>query len=73
MLVVCFSLGKFNFLPVKCLLNLFINDLEYGVNNEVAKLAGNTEQPFRIVKTNTGCENLKKRLSRLSERAMKWQ
>ncbi|CAM4607019.1 unnamed protein product [Lepidochelys olivacea] len=50
------------------LFNLFINDLEKGVNSEVAKFADDTKL-LKIVKTKADCEELTK----LSEWATKWQ
>ncbi|CAM5132666.1 unnamed protein product [Eretmochelys imbricata] len=54
------------------LFNLFINDLEKGVNSEVAKFADDTKL-LRIVKTKTDCEELQKDLTKLSDWATKWQ
>ncbi|CAM5159894.1 unnamed protein product [Natator depressus] len=54
------------------LFNLFINDLEKGVNSEVAKFADDTKL-FKIVKTKADCEELQKDLTKLSDWATKWQ
>ncbi|CAM4577882.1 unnamed protein product [Lepidochelys olivacea] len=54
------------------LFNIFINDLEKGVNSEVAKFADETEL-LKIVKTQADCEELQKDLSKLSDWATKWQ
>ncbi|CAM4545379.1 unnamed protein product [Caretta caretta] len=52
------------------LFNLFINDLEKGVNSEVAKFADNTKL-LKIVKTKADCEELQKDLTKLSDWATK--
>ncbi|CAM4625917.1 unnamed protein product [Caretta caretta] len=54
------------------LLNLFINNLEKGVNSEVAKFAKDTKL-LKIVKTKADCEELQKDLTKLSDWATKWQ
>ncbi|CAM5105037.1 unnamed protein product [Natator depressus] len=54
------------------LFNLFINDLEKGVNGEVAKFADDTKL-LKIVKTKADCEELQKDLTKLSDWATKWQ
>uniref|UniRef100_A0A8C8SCV0 Reverse transcriptase domain-containing protein n=1 Tax=Pelusios castaneus TaxID=367368 RepID=A0A8C8SCV0_9SAUR len=54
------------------LFNLFINDLEKGVNSEVAKFADDTKL-LKIVKTKADCEELQKDLTKLSDWASKWQ
>ncbi|CAM4598511.1 unnamed protein product [Caretta caretta] len=54
------------------LFNLFINDLEKGVNSEVAKFADDTKL-LEIVKTKADCEELQKDLTKLSDWATKWQ
>ncbi|CAM5114425.1 unnamed protein product [Natator depressus] len=54
------------------LFNLFINDLEKGVNSEVAKFADDTKL-LKIVKTKADCEELQKGLTKLSDWATKWQ
>ncbi|CAM5165119.1 unnamed protein product [Natator depressus] len=54
------------------LFNLFINDLEKGVNREVAKFADDTNL-LKIVKTKADCEELQKDLTKLSDWATKWQ
>ena len=54
------------------LFNLFINDLETGINSEVAKFADDTKL-FHVVKTREDCEELQKDLSKLGEWATKWQ
>ncbi|CAM4478491.1 unnamed protein product [Lepidochelys kempii] len=54
------------------LFNLFINDLEKGVNREVAKFANDTKL-LEIVKTKADCEELQKDLTKLSDWATKWQ
>ncbi|CAM5084504.1 unnamed protein product, partial [Eretmochelys imbricata] len=54
------------------LFNLFINDLEKGVNSEVEKFADDTKL-FKIVKTKADCEELQKDLTKLSDWATKWQ
>ncbi|CAM4619647.1 unnamed protein product [Caretta caretta] len=51
---------------------LFINDMEKGVNSEVAKFADDTKL-IKIVKTKAGCEELQKDLTKLSDWATKWQ
>uniref|UniRef100_A0A452HI16 Reverse transcriptase domain-containing protein n=1 Tax=Gopherus agassizii TaxID=38772 RepID=A0A452HI16_9SAUR len=52
--------------------NLFINDLEKGVNSEVAKFADDTKL-LKIVKAKADCEELQKDLTKLSDWATKWQ
>ncbi|CAM4564408.1 unnamed protein product [Caretta caretta] len=54
------------------LFNLFINDLEKGVNSEVAKFADDTKL-LKILKTKADCEELQKDLTKLSDWATKWQ
>ncbi|CAM5138679.1 unnamed protein product [Natator depressus] len=54
------------------LFNLFINDLEKGVNSEVANFAGDTKL-LKIVKTKADCEELQKDLAKVSVWATKWQ
>ncbi|CAM5165838.1 unnamed protein product [Natator depressus] len=54
------------------LFNIFINDLEKGVNSEVAKFADDTKL-LKIVKTQADCEELQKDLSKLGDWATKWQ
>ncbi|CAM5124383.1 unnamed protein product, partial [Natator depressus] len=54
------------------LFNLFINDLEKGVNSEVAKFADDTKL-LKIVKTKADCEELQKDLTKLGHWATKWQ
>ncbi|CAM5097662.1 unnamed protein product [Natator depressus] len=54
------------------LFNLFINDLEKGVNSEVAKFADDTKL-LKIVKTKADCEELQKDLTKLSDWATKCQ
>ncbi|CAM5148917.1 unnamed protein product [Eretmochelys imbricata] len=54
------------------LFNLFINDLEKGVNSEVAKFADDTKL-LKIVKTKADCEEVQKDLTKLSDWATKWQ
>ncbi|CAM4534756.1 unnamed protein product [Lepidochelys kempii] len=54
------------------LFNLFINNLEKGVNSEVAKFADDTKL-LKIVKTKADCEELQKDLTKLSDLATKWQ
>uniref|UniRef100_A0A8C3F3S5 Reverse transcriptase domain-containing protein n=1 Tax=Chrysemys picta bellii TaxID=8478 RepID=A0A8C3F3S5_CHRPI len=54
------------------LFNLFINDLEKGVNSEVAKFADDTKL-LKIVKTKADCDELQKDLTKLSDWATKWQ
>uniref|UniRef100_A0A8C3IBY2 Reverse transcriptase domain-containing protein n=1 Tax=Chrysemys picta bellii TaxID=8478 RepID=A0A8C3IBY2_CHRPI len=54
------------------LFNLFINDLEKGVNSEMAKFADDTKL-LKIVKTKADCEELQKDLIKLSDWATKWQ
>uniref|UniRef100_A0A8C4XYG1 Reverse transcriptase domain-containing protein n=1 Tax=Gopherus evgoodei TaxID=1825980 RepID=A0A8C4XYG1_9SAUR len=54
------------------LFNLFINDLERGVNSEMAKFADDTKL-LKIVKTKADCEELQKDLTKLSDWATKWQ
>uniref|UniRef100_A0A8C3FHN3 Reverse transcriptase domain-containing protein n=1 Tax=Chrysemys picta bellii TaxID=8478 RepID=A0A8C3FHN3_CHRPI len=53
------------------LFNLFINDLEKGVNSEVANFADDTKL-LKIVKTKADCEELQKDLTKLSDWATKW-
>ncbi|CAM4645910.1 unnamed protein product [Lepidochelys kempii] len=52
--------------------NLFIHDLEKGVNSEVAKFADDPKL-LKIVKTKADCEELRKDLTKLSDGATKWQ
>ncbi|CAM5145241.1 unnamed protein product [Eretmochelys imbricata] len=54
------------------LFNLFINDLEKGVNSEMAKFAYHTKL-LKIVKTKADCEELQKAFTKLSDWATKWQ
>ncbi|CAM4644795.1 unnamed protein product [Lepidochelys kempii] len=54
------------------LFNLFINDMEKGVNSEVAKFADDTKL-LKIVETKADCEELQKDLTKLSDSATKWQ
>ncbi|CAM5119150.1 unnamed protein product [Natator depressus] len=54
------------------LFNLFINDLEEGVNRGLAKFADDTKL-LKIVKTKADCEELQKALTKLSDWATKWQ
>ena len=54
------------------LFNLFINDLETGISSEVAKSAEDTKL-FQVVMTRKDSEELQKDLSKLGERAAKWQ
>ncbi|CAM5088479.1 unnamed protein product [Eretmochelys imbricata] len=54
------------------LFNLFINDLEKGVNSKVAKFVDDTEL-LKIVKTKADCKELQKDLTKLSDWATKWQ
>ena len=54
------------------LFNLFINDLELGVNSEVAKFADDTKL-FKVDTTQRDCEELQRDLSKLGEWASKWQ
>ncbi|CAM4370492.1 unnamed protein product [Caretta caretta] len=54
------------------LFNLFINDLEKGVNSDVTKFADDTKL-LKIVKTTADCEELQKDLTKLSDWATKWQ
>ncbi|CAM5112909.1 unnamed protein product [Natator depressus] len=54
------------------LFNIFINDLEKGVNSEVAKFAHDTKL-HEIVKSQADCEELQKDLSKLGDWATKWQ
>ncbi|CAM5124147.1 unnamed protein product [Natator depressus] len=54
------------------LFSLFINDLEKGVNSEVAKFSDDTKL-LKIVKTKADCEELQKGLTKLSDWATKWQ
>uniref|UniRef100_A0A8C3FA90 Reverse transcriptase domain-containing protein n=1 Tax=Chrysemys picta bellii TaxID=8478 RepID=A0A8C3FA90_CHRPI len=56
--------------PILC--NLFINDLEKGVNSEVAKFADDTKL-LKIVKTKADCDELQKDLTKLSDWTTKWQ
>ncbi|CAM5136677.1 unnamed protein product [Natator depressus] len=51
---------------------IFINDLEKGVNSEVAKFADDTKL-LKIVKSQADCEELQKALSKLGDWATKWQ
>ncbi|CAM4529159.1 unnamed protein product [Caretta caretta] len=52
------------------LFNIFINDLEKGVNSEVAKFADDTKL-LKIVKTKADCEELQKDVTKLSDGATK--
>ncbi|CAM4587787.1 unnamed protein product [Lepidochelys kempii] len=54
------------------LFNLFINDLEKGVNSEEAKFADDTKL-IKIVKIKADCEELQKNLTKLSDWATKWK
>ncbi|CAM5147952.1 unnamed protein product [Eretmochelys imbricata] len=54
------------------LFNMFINDLEKGVNSEVAKFADDTKL-LKIAKTQADYEELQKDLSKLGDWATKWQ
>ncbi|CAM5134922.1 unnamed protein product [Natator depressus] len=54
------------------LFNIFINDLEKGVNSEVAKFADDTKL-LKIVKSQADCEELQKNLTKLGDWATKWQ
>ncbi|CAM5114322.1 unnamed protein product [Eretmochelys imbricata] len=54
------------------LFNLFIYDLEKGVNGEVEKFADDTKL-LKIVKIKADCEELQKDLTKLSDWATKWQ
>ncbi|CAM4470707.1 unnamed protein product [Lepidochelys olivacea] len=54
------------------LFNLFINNLEKGVNSVVAKFADDTKL-LKIVKTKADCEELQKDLTKLRDWATKWQ
>ncbi|CAM5136177.1 unnamed protein product [Eretmochelys imbricata] len=54
------------------LFNIFINDLEKGVNSKVAKFADDTKL-LKIVKSQADCEELQKDLSDLGDWATKWQ
>ncbi|CAM4525306.1 unnamed protein product [Caretta caretta] len=52
------------------LFNIFINDLEKAVTNEVAKFADDTKL-LKIVKSQADCEELQKDLSKLGDWATK--
>ncbi|CAM5156922.1 unnamed protein product [Natator depressus] len=54
------------------LFNIFINDLEKGVDSEVEKFAGGTKL-LKIVKSKGDCEEQQKDLSKLGHWATKWQ
>ncbi|CAM5152026.1 unnamed protein product [Natator depressus] len=54
------------------LFSIFINDLEKGVNSEVAKFADDTKL-LKIVKSQADCKELQKYLSELCDWATKWQ
>ncbi|CAM5102996.1 unnamed protein product [Eretmochelys imbricata] len=54
------------------LFNLFINDLEKGVNSEVSKFADDTKL-LKEVKTKADCEELQKDLTKLNDWGTKWQ
>ncbi|CAM4639967.1 unnamed protein product [Lepidochelys kempii] len=54
------------------LFNVFINNLEKGVNSEAAKFADDTKL-LKIVKTQPDCKELQKDLSKLDDWATKWQ
>ncbi|CAM5079620.1 unnamed protein product [Natator depressus] len=54
------------------LFNIFINDLEKGVNSEVATFADDTKL-LKIVKSQVDCQELQKDLTKLGDWATKWQ
>ncbi|CAM4547301.1 unnamed protein product [Lepidochelys olivacea] len=54
------------------LFNIFINDLEKGVNSEVAKFADDTKL-LKIIKSQADCKELQKDLSKLGDWVTKWQ
>ncbi|CAM4590472.1 unnamed protein product [Lepidochelys kempii] len=54
------------------LFNIFINDLEKGVNSEVAKFADGTKL-FKIVMSKADCKELQKDLTKLDDWATKWK
>ncbi|CAM5077649.1 unnamed protein product [Natator depressus] len=54
------------------LFNIFINDLEKGVNSEVAKSADDSKL-LKVIKSQTDCKELQKDLSKLGNWATKWQ
>ncbi|CAM4495757.1 unnamed protein product [Caretta caretta] len=54
------------------LFNMFINDLEKGVNSKVAKCADDTKL-LKTVKSQADCDELQKDLSKLGDWATKWQ
>uniref|UniRef100_A0A674K437 Zinc finger CW-type and PWWP domain containing 1 n=1 Tax=Terrapene triunguis TaxID=2587831 RepID=A0A674K437_9SAUR len=54
------------------LFNTFVNDLERGVNSEVAKFADDTKL-LKIVKSKADCEELQRDLIKLGDWATKWQ
>ncbi|CAM4640541.1 unnamed protein product [Lepidochelys kempii] len=54
------------------LFNILINDLEKGVNSEVAKFADDTKL-LKIVKYQSDCEELQKDLTKLGDWATKWR
>ncbi|CAM5087761.1 unnamed protein product [Eretmochelys imbricata] len=54
------------------LFSIFINDLEKGVNTEVAKFADDTKL-LKIVKSKANYEGLQKDLTKLGDWATKWQ
>ncbi|CAM5167759.1 unnamed protein product [Natator depressus] len=54
------------------LFNIFINDLEKGVNSEVAKFVDDTKL-LKIVKSQADCEELQKDLTKMGDWATKWQ
>ncbi|CAM5171781.1 unnamed protein product [Natator depressus] len=54
------------------LFNIFINDLEKGVNSEVSKFTDDTKL-LKIVKSQADCEEIQKDLTKLGDWATKWQ
>ncbi|CAM5142170.1 unnamed protein product [Natator depressus] len=54
------------------LFKIFINDLEKGVNSEVAKFADDTKPP-KTVKFKADCEELQRDLTKLGDWGTKWQ
>lgn len=56
--------------PVFC--NLFINVMDLGMNNKVARFVDDTKL-FRVVKAKNVCEDLQKDLSKVVEWALQWQ
>lgn len=55
-----------------CFFNVLINELKFHVGSEMAMFADDIKL-FRVIKTKRYHEELKKKLSKLSEWVVKWQ